>query len=91
MSEKAKSLSGTALAKYPRESYYLADKLPIWMCKKSADMEKIFPKISLKRTGAGYFDNYLLHALDGKNFEKCEEFGTYEFLQKKTGRRKSKT
>lgn len=79
---KSEKFIGTALAKYPRESYYLADKLPIWMCKKPADMEKIF-KNQLERTGAGYFDNYLLHALDGKNFEKCEEFGAYEFLQKK--------
>ncbi len=39
---KSEKFIGTALAKYPRESYYLADKLPIWMCKKPADMEKIF-------------------------------------------------
>lgn len=48
---KSEKFIGTALAKYPRESYYLADKLPIWMCKKPADMEKIF-KNQLERTGA---------------------------------------
>ncbi|MDE5995466.1 MAG: aldo/keto reductase, partial [Eubacterium sp.] len=79
---KSEKFIGTALSKYPRESYYLADKLPIWFCKKPADMEKIF-KTQLERTGAEYFDNYLLHALDGKNFAKCEEYGAYEFLKKK--------
>lgn len=32
---------GQALRKYPRESYFLADKLPIWMCKTPSDMERI--------------------------------------------------
>ena len=64
---KSEKFIGTALSKYPRESYYLVDKLPIWMCKKPADMEKIFSN-QLKRTGKAYFDNYLLHSLDKNNY-----------------------
>lgn len=79
---KSEKFIGTALSKYPRESYYLVDKLPIWMCKKCADMEKIFSN-QLKRTGTAYFDNYLLHSLDKNNFEKCEKFGAYDFLVEK--------
>lgn len=79
---KSEKFIGTALSKYPRESYYLVDKLPIWMCKKPADMEKIFSN-QLKRTGTAYFDNYLLHSLDKNNFEKCEKFGAYDFLIEK--------
>lgn len=79
---KSEKFIGTALSKYPRESYYLVDKLPIWMCKKPADMEKIFSN-QLKRTGTPYFDNYLLHSLDKNNFEKCEKFGAYDFLIEK--------
>lgn len=79
---KSEKFIGTALSKYPRESYYLVDKLPIWMCKKPADMEKIFSN-QLKRTGTPYFDNYLLHSLDKNNFEKCEKFGAYDFLVEK--------
>lgn len=79
---KSEKFIGTALSKYPRESYYLVDKLPIWMCKKPADMEKIFSN-QLKRTGTAYFDNYLLHSLDKNNFEKCEKFGAYDFLVEK--------
>lgn len=84
---KSEKFIGTALKKYPRESYYLVDKLPIWMCKKPADMEKIFNN-QLERTGADYFDNYLLHSLDKANFEKCEKFGAYDFvLEKQKGGR----
>lgn len=79
---KSEKFIGIALSKYPRESYYLVDKLPIWMCKKPADMEKIFSN-QLKRTGTAYFDNYLLHSLDKNNFEKCEKFGAYDFLVEK--------
>ena len=86
---KSEKFIGTALKKYPRESYYLVDKLPIWMCLKKSDMEKIF-KNQLERTGADYFDNYLLHALDGGAFDKCEKYGAYDFLKKKQAEGKIK-
>lgn len=79
---KSEKFIGTALKKYPRESYFLADKLPIWMCAKKSDMEKIF-KNQLERTEHDYFDFYLLHSLDEKNFDKCEKYGAYDFITKK--------
>lgn len=79
---KSEKFIGTALKKYPRESYFLADKLPIWMCPKQSDMEKVFSK-QLNRTGHDYFDFYLLHSLNKENFDKCENFGAYEFVSKK--------
>lgn len=78
---KSEKFIGTALKKYPRESFYLADKLPIWMCATKKDMEKIFNK-QLERCGVDYFDFYLLHALDGKAWEKCVKFGAVEFIEK---------
>lgn len=79
---KSEKFIGTALKKYPRESYFLADKLPIWMCAKKSDMEKIF-KNQLERTEHDFFDFYLLHSLDEKNFDKCEKYGAYDFITKK--------
>lgn len=79
---KSEKFIGAALKKYPRDSYFLADKLPIWMCPKQSDMEKIFQK-QLERTGADYFDFYLLHSLNKENFDKCEKFGAYDFVVKK--------
>lgn len=78
---KSEKFIGTALSKYPRDSYYLADKMPIWMCPTKKDVERIFNK-QLERCGVDYFDFYLLHALDGKNWEKCLKFGAVEFVEK---------
>lgn len=79
---KSEKFVGTALKKYPRESYFLADKLPIWMCPRKSDMEKVFRK-QLERTGHDYFDFYLLHSLNKENYEKCEKFGAYDFVLEK--------
>lgn len=79
---KSEKFIGTALKKYPRDSYFLADKLPIWMCPKKSDMEKVFRK-QLERTGHDYFDFYLLHSLNKENYEKCEKFGAYDFVLEK--------
>ena len=46
---------GRALAKYPRDSYILVDKLPIWACKEKEDMQKVFDT-QLARCGVDYFD-----------------------------------
>lgn len=86
---KSEKFIGTALQKYPRESYYLADKLPIWMCTRKSDMQRIF-KNQLARTQHDYFDFYLLHSLNKENFEKCENFGAYDFLMKKKAEGKIK-
>lgn len=79
---KSEKFIGTALSKYPRDSFFLADKLPIWMCPKKSDMQKVFQK-QLERTGMEYFDFYLLHSLNKENYEKCEKFGAYDFVMQK--------
>ena len=49
--------------RYDRESYFLATKNAAWMhCETREDAIKQF-ETSLERTGAGYFDMYLLHNL----------------------------
>lgn len=79
---KSENFIGAALKKYPRDTYFLADKLPIWMCDTKEDMQKVFDN-QLERTGMEYFDFYLLHSLDKENFEKCEKFGAYDFITQK--------
>lgn len=70
---------GKALRKYPRDSYFLATKLPMWGVDTPEDIEKIF-NLQLKRLNTDYFDFYLLHALDAGNFKKVVEFGAYAFI-----------
>ena len=69
--------------RYPRKSYYLASKCAIWSgCKEKEDAEKELD-ISLERTGAGYFDLYLLHALNKDSAKTFEEWGLWEYFLKK--------
>lgn len=66
--------------RYPRESFQLATKLPLWSVQNYEDMRKIFDT-QLERTGAGYFDYYLLHALNADIMEKAEQVGAWKFVQ----------
>ncbi|MCD7708742.1 MAG: aldo/keto reductase [Clostridiales bacterium] len=67
--------------RYPRESFYLADKMPVWLINSEADFAPIFER-QLERTGAGYFDFYLLHALGKDRVESLNKNGGFEFLKK---------
>lgn len=69
--------------RYPRKSYYLATKCAIWSgCKTKEDAERELD-ISLERTGAGYFDFYLLHALNKDSAKTFEEWGLWDYFLKK--------
>ncbi|MBQ0000890.1 MAG: aldo/keto reductase [Clostridiales bacterium] len=67
--------------RYERSKFFLATKMPVWNVHEYADYEKYF-NMQLERTGAGYFDFYLLHALGKDRIEECEKFGGFEFIQK---------
>ncbi len=73
--------------RYPRESFTLATKLlaSVVPTEKAAKAEF---ETSLKRTGAGYFDYYLLHTLNGANYKKYEKFHLWDFVkeEKEKGR-----
>lgn len=68
------------VSRYPRESYQLVTKLPIWMADTREDMQRIFDT-QLERTGAGYFDFYLLHSLSHEKLAKLDEFGAWDFMK----------
>lgn len=66
--------------RYPREKFYLADKMPVWLIKEHDDFERIF-ETQLERCGVDYFDFYLLHALDAGRIKELEENGGFDFIQ----------
>ena len=67
--------------RHPRESYTLCTKLCAWLqCSDEASAKQQF-YTSLERTGAGYFDFYLLHALQRSNYKKYDEYHIWEFVQ----------
>ena len=72
--------------RHPRESYTLATKLNV-MIAPTAKMAKKQFETSLERTGAGYFDYYLLHALMENNYARYDKLHLWDFVneQKEKG------
>lgn len=72
---------GKALARYPRESYYLATKLPMWEIKTIDDCQRIFDK-QLERLQKDYVDFYLLHALNKDRWNQIKELDILSWCEK---------
>ena len=75
--------------RYPRDSYYIATKLPLWgISTKEECIERV--NTSLSRLGSGYVDFWLLHSLREETLEKAEEIGAWELMKelKSTGKAK---
>jgi len=69
--------------RYPRDSYQLATKNAAWLnCRTRDDAVEQF-NTSLARTGAGYFDYYLLHNLGGHHTDYFDDFDMWTFIQDK--------
>lgn len=75
--------------RYPRESFQLATKMPTMYLKEKADLERIFNE-QLEKTGAEYFDYYLLHNLGTENFAIAERFEGFQFIVQKKAEGKVK-
>ncbi|MCI5778812.1 MAG: aldo/keto reductase [Lentisphaeria bacterium] len=73
---------GRVLSRYPREAYWLTDKLPVWQLHSEAEMERTFAE-QLRRTRAGYFDFCFLHWMTDSNWEHAKQIRAYEFLKRK--------
>lgn len=69
--------------RYPRESFQLATKNAAWVDAKTADDAKAQFDISLKQTGAGYFDFYLLHNLGEYRTKFFDDFGLWDWVLEK--------
>ena len=69
--------------RHPRESYQLATKGISWIgCKTSEEAQAQFYQ-SLERTGAGYFDFYLLHMTGGPRTQVFDLLGMWDFIVQK--------
>ena len=80
---------GRALARHPRDSYYLADKFPGYDLANMDKVAEIFER-QLEKTGAGYFDFYLIHNVCEMNIDEYlnPAHGIMDYLlaQKEAGR-----
>ncbi len=65
--------------RYPRDSFTLATKLHSGFFNSLEDRDKVF-NAQLEKTGAGYFDYYLLHGIEGAMLPKYEKFDCFNWL-----------
>lgn len=81
--ESEKAAKAALVDRYPREKFLLATKLPAWAGAKSKEEAEQMFYTSLERTGAGYFDFYLLHNLGEERTHFFDDYGIWDFLQEK--------
>ena len=66
--------------RYPRESFELCDKLPGYLVKEPQECRQYF-STQLLRCGVEYFDVYMLHWLNEKNYAIAQAQKEFEFLK----------
>lgn len=72
----------TVVKKYPRYSFTVTDKLPMFMIQSAEQLEPIFAE-TLERLGVSYLDYYWLHSLTKSTYETSERIHAFEFIEQK--------
>ena len=88
--ENSETVMGKALARYPRDSFYVATKFPGYDASNWGKVKEIFPR-QLEKLGVDSFDFYLFHNVCEMNIDAYlddEKYGIYSYLieQKRQGR-----
>lgn len=78
--DSEKAAKEALVDRYPRESYTLATKLASFAAHDEASAKQEL-LTSLERTGAGYVDYYLLHALGDNNYKKYDEWHLWDYVK----------
>jgi predicted aldo/keto reductase-like oxidoreductase len=86
---ESETFLGEALSKFPRESIYIADKMPPGELHSKEDTEKMFEG-QLKKLQTDYFDFYLIHGIGRNSIPKIKEYDMINFLKKKRAEGKIK-
>ena len=76
---KSEEIAKAAIVdRYPRDRFQLATKLPAWDAETGDEARQMF-WTSLERTGAGYFDYYLLHNVGSPHTKRFDDFGLWDY------------
>lgn len=68
--------------RYPRDSFTLATKLHNGFFNSLEERDQVF-SAQLEKTGAGYFDYYMLHGIESGSYPKYEQFDCFNWLKAK--------
>lgn len=81
--ESEAAIKKALVERYPRDKFLLATKLPAWAGANTAEEAQQMFYTSLARTGAGYFDYYLLHNLGESRSAAFDKYDIWNFLAEK--------
>lgn len=76
------SFRKSVVERYPRDSFMLSTKLPLFVITKESQLEPLFVE-QLKNCGVDYFDYYLLHNVSGYTETAWKNVDLYSFIQRK--------
>ena len=81
-----KAIKEALIDRYPRSAYTLATKVNAWLNCKDEQAAKQQIITSLERTGAGYFDYYLIHAIQPQNYNVYDDFHLWDYVREQKAR-----
>ncbi len=77
---ESERVTGRMLKRYPRDSFFLATKLPMYMIRTLAQAKDIFEE-QRQKLQVETIDFYLLHALNKETFNRAVELGIIEYCE----------
>ncbi|MFT9055348.1 MAG: aldo/keto reductase [Ethanoligenens sp.] len=86
---KSEGVMGPILKKHPRDKFYVADKMPVWLPKTPDDLDRIFNE-QLERLGLDYIDFYLMHSMTTEHWADVQRLDMLRFAEKKRAEGKIK-
>lgn len=75
------AMAACVVDRLKRDSFCLADKLPLWTVGGKTDLEGVF-ETQLKKCHVDYFDFYILHNMNRNSYDFTEQSDAFEFQQK---------
>ena len=77
---KSEGFVGKVLNKYPRDSYYIATKLPVWNLTSQEDIRRVIDE-QFARLDKEVIDFYLLHSMSKKSWDKAQELEALKIIE----------
>ena len=77
---ESERVTGRMLKRYPRQSFFVATKLPMYMIHSLEQAKKIFEE-QREKLQMDYFDFYMLHALNRETFDRAVDLGIVEYCE----------
>lgn len=72
----------SVVERYPRDSYKIATKMPLFIISEASQLEPIFAE-QLENCGVDYFDYYMLHNVSGFTETAWKNVDLYSFIKNK--------